>query len=306
MEVSFSTTDINEQIEYLHSFFRSETDQKGLKIFLSATLPSALAKIKTDKEKVYAILTNLVKNAVKFTPAGSITFGYELKNKNLEFFVRDTGVGIPREQQEFIFERFRQGNESLARKHEGAGLGLSITKAYVEMLGGKIWVESEFGKGSAFYFTIPYLVESDEITSSHTIVSVQPDKEPFRKLKILIAEDDEFSAMLITNAIQPFCKKLFVAGNGAEAIEELRKYPDIDLVLMDISMPVMDGYEATKGIRLFNKDVVIIAQTAYGLMGDKEKAIAAGCNDHISKPVSKNDLSVLIQKYFDGAVAANS
>jgi CheY-like chemotaxis protein len=269
-------------------------------------LPSTHAKIKTDKEKVYAILTNLVKNAVKFTPAGSITFGYELKNKNLEFFVRDTGVGIPREQQEFIFERFRQGNESLARKHEGAGLGLSITKAYVEMLGGKIWVESEFGKGSAFYFAIPYLVESDEITSSHTIVSVQPDKEPFRKLKILIAEDDEFSAMLITNAIQPFCKKLFVAGNGAEAIEELRKYPDIDLVLMDISMPVMDGYEATKKIRLFNQEVIIIAQTAYGLRGDKEKAIAAGCNDHISKPVSKNDLSVLIQKYFDGAVAANS
>jgi PAS domain S-box-containing protein len=306
MEVSFSTTDINEQIQYLYSFFKTETDQKGLKIFTSVTLPSALAKIKTDKEKVYAILTNLVKNAVKFTPVGSIRFGYELKNDTLEFFVQDTGVGIPQEQQEFIFERFRQGNESLARKHEGAGLGLSITKAYVEMLGGKIWVESESGKGSAFYFTIPYLVESDEIKSPKTIVSVQTDKEPYQKLKILIAEDDEFSAMLITKAIQPFCKELFVAGNGAEAIEELRKYPDIDLVLMDISMPVMDGYEATKEIRSFNKDVVIIAQTAYGLMGDKEKAIAVGCNDHISKPIRNKDLYVLIRKYFDGAVTAGN
>lgn len=306
MEVSYSTTDINEQIEYLYSFFRTETDQKGLKIFSSVTLPSALAKIKTDKEKVYAILTNLVKNAVKFTPAGSIRFGYELKKDTLEFFVQDTGVGIPQEQQEFIFERFRQGNESLARKHEGAGLGLSITKAYVEMLGGKIWVESEYRKGSAFYFTIPYQVENEEITVPQTIVSTQTDKEPYRKLKILIAEDDEFSAMLITKTIQPFCKELFVAGNGAEAIEELRKYPDIDLVLMDISMPVMDGYEATKEIRSFNKDVVIIAQTAYGLMGDKEKAIAVGCNDHISKPIRNKDLYVLIRKYFDGAVTAGN
>jgi PAS domain S-box-containing protein len=306
MEVSFSTTDINEQIEYLHSFFKTETDQRGLKISTTVTLSPALAKIKTDKEKVYAILTNLVKNAVKFTPAGSIRFGYELKNDTLEFFVQDTGVGIPQEQQEFIFERFRQGNESLARKHEGAGLGLSITKAYVEMLGGKIWVESESGKGSAFYFTIPYLVDSEEIKRPKTAVSAQTDKGPYQKLKILIAEDDEFSAMLITKAIQPFCKELFVAGNGAEAVEELHRYPDIDLVLMDISMPVMDGYEATKKIRYFNKNVIIIAQTAYGLMGDKEKALAAGCNDHISKPIRNKDLYGLIQKHFDGTVTAEN
>ncbi len=305
MEVSFSTTDINEQIEYLHSFFKTETDQKGLKIFSSVTLPSALAKIKTDKEKVYAILTNLVKNAVKFTPVGSIRFGYELKNDNLEFYVKDTGVGISQQQQEYIFERFRQGNESLARKHEGAGLGLSITKAYVEMLGGKIWVESEYGKGSAFYFTIPY-VAGEELTNSQPKVPVHTTKEPLQKLKILIAEDDEFSAMLITKAIQPFCKELFVAGNGAEAVEELRKYPDIDLVLMDISMPIMDGYEATKKIRNFNQNVIIIAQTAYGLMGDKEKALAAGCNDHISKPIKNKDLYGLILKHFDGAVSARS
>jgi len=305
MEVSLSTTDINGQIEYLHSFFKTETDQKGLKIHTSLSLPPELAKIKTDTEKVYAILTNLVKNAIKFTPSGTITFGYELKNQNLEFFVKDTGVGISEQQQEFIFERFRQGNESLARKHEGAGLGLSITKAYVEMLGGKIWVESESGKGSSFYFTLPYLPQKDAITSPST-AQVLTDKENFHKLRILIAEDDEFSAMLITKAIQPFCKELFVAGNGAEAIEELRKYPEIDLVLMDISMPVMDGYEATKEIRSFNKDVVIIAQTAYGLSGDKEKALKAGCNDHISKPIRNKDLYSLIRKYFDGAATSGN
>lgn len=306
MEVSASETDINEQITFIHSFFSAESDQKGLKIYTSTPLSTAQANILTDKEKVYAILINLVKNAIKFTSQGSIKFGYELKKNHLEFFVQDTGVGIPPEQQKFIFERFRQGNESLARKHEGAGLGLSITKAYVEMLGGKIWVESEIGIGSTFYFTTPYLVSSDEKISPHINNSVPVGKKPLQKLKILIAEDDEFSAMLITNTIQPFCKELYVTGNGAEAVEELQNYPDIDLVLMDISMPVMDGFEATRKIRLFNKDVIIIAQTAYGLLGDKEKALKAGCNDHISKPIRKKDLSVLISKYFDGVVNANS
>ena len=133
-----------------------------MQFFFKNSLPSKEAIIKTDREKVYAILTNLVKNAIKFTGIGSIEFGYEKKGKYLEFFVKDTGIGIRQEQKEIIFERFRQGSESLTRNYEGAGLGLSISKAYVEMLGGKIWVESEVGKGSIFYFTIPYNTESEE------------------------------------------------------------------------------------------------------------------------------------------------
>lgn len=160
MKISISETNVNEEIEYVYAFLKPEAEQKGLQISFKNTLPEKEATIKTDKEKFYAILTNLVKNAIKFTKTGSIEFGYGSTSsptgqEELEFFVKDTGIGIHPEQLEIVFERFRQGSESLNKKYEGAGLGLAISKAYVEMLGGKIWIESEPGKGSTIYFTIP-------------------------------------------------------------------------------------------------------------------------------------------------------
>jgi CheY-like chemotaxis protein len=185
---------------------------------------------------------------------------------------------------------------------QGAGLGLSISKAYVEMLGGKIWVESEEGIGSTFYFTLPYNALSEEKIVVGKVVQPQ-DKENqvnpgVSGLKILIAEDDETSEMLITIDVKKFSKNVLIAGTGSEAVEVSRNNPDIDLILMDILMPVMNGYEATRQIRQFNKEVVIIAQTAFGLFGDREKAIEAGCNDYISKPINRAELLALIQKYF--------
>jgi len=162
MEISLSETNVNEQIEYIYAIFKPEADQKGVQIFFKNSLPTKETTIKTDREKINVILANLVKNAIKFTNKGYIEIGYEKKSKYLEFYVKDTGTGIRPEQKEFIFERFRQGSESLTRNYEGAGLGLSISKAYVEMLGGKIWVESEEGKGSVFYFTIPYNADHKE------------------------------------------------------------------------------------------------------------------------------------------------
>lgn len=156
INVSVSETNVNEQVECIYSRFRSEVEQNNIRFSFKNTLPAKESIVKTDREKVNAIITNLVKNAIKFTKTGSIEFGYEKKGGQLEFFVKDTGVGIQKEQMRIIFERFRQGNESLSRSYEGAGLGLSISKAYVEMLEGKIWVESEEGKGSTFFFTIPY------------------------------------------------------------------------------------------------------------------------------------------------------
>jgi len=302
MEVYISETNVNEQTEYIYAFFKPETDQKGLQFFLKNTLPVKEAIIKTDPEKVYAILTNLVKNAIKFTHKGSIEFGYNLKPTEpveLEFFVKDTGIGIRQEHKKFIFDRFRQGNESLTRNYEGSGLGLSISKAFVKMLGGKIWVESEEGKGSVFYFTIPYNVEPEEKNVIKNVVSADRAENQIKDLKILIAEDDEGSEKLITMAAKIFGKEVLKARTGVEAIEACRNNPDIDLVLMDIKMPEMDGYEATRQIRQFNKDVVIIAQTAYALTGDREMAIEAGCNDYISKPIKKAELMALIQKYFN-------
>ncbi len=314
MKVTISETNVNEQTEYIYAFFKPEIDQKGLQFFLKNTLPAKEAIIKTDREKVYVILTNLVKNAIKFTHKGSIEFGYNLKPTEpktagmagepvepveLEFFVKDTGMGIRQEQKEFIFDRFRQGSISLNRNFEGAGLGLSISKAFVKMLGGNIWVESEEGKGSVFYFTIPYNVEPEEKNVIKNVVSADRTENQIKDLKILIAEDDEGSEKLITMAVKIFGKEVLKARTGVESIEACRNNPDIDLVLMDIKMPEMDGYEATRQIRQFNKDVVIIAQTAYALTGHREMAIEAGCNDYISKPIKKDELMALIQKYFN-------
>src|SRR5450759_1389472 len=156
MKVDIKDTNINEKMEFTYKFFRPEVEMKGLQLLFKNGLPAKEAIINTDNEKVYAILTNLVKNAIKFTYEGSIEFGYEKKGEYLEFFVKDTGIGIQQNQHKIIFERFRQGSESYNRGYEGSGLGLSICKSYVEMLGGNIWVESEEGKGSTFYFTIPY------------------------------------------------------------------------------------------------------------------------------------------------------
>ena len=240
-----------------------------------------------------------MKNALKFTHNGFIEFGYEKKEGLLEFYVKDTGTGICRDHQGFIFERFRQADESFNRNYEGVGLGLSISKAYVELLDGTIWVESEPGKGSIFYFTIPYNVKKHSDTIIDKELPLSLEKNQAKNLNMLIAEDDEISAMLITKKVEKFVKKELKAKTGSEAVEVCRNNPDIDFVLMDIKMPEMDGYEATRLIRQFNKDVIIIATTAFALKGDKERTIAAGCNDYISKPIDSKLLIELIQKYFN-------
>ena len=167
MEVNVKESNVNEQIEYIYTFFKPEVEGKGMQLFFKNSLPLKEAIVKTDREKIYAILTNLVKNAIKYTNEGSIEFGYNLveplhATALLEFFVKDTGIGIPKDRQEAVFDRFVQADIGNKRAFQGAGLGLSISKAYVEMLGGKIWVESEEGKGSIFYFTIPYNSEPKE------------------------------------------------------------------------------------------------------------------------------------------------
>lgn len=297
MEVSKEESNINEQIEYIFTFFKPEIEAKGMLFSFRNSLSLKESIIITDREKVYAILTNLVKNAIKYTERGSIKVGCTKKDNFLEFYVDDTGIGIPKDRQEAIFERFIQADITDKNAHQGAGLGLSISKAYIEMLGGKIWVESEKGIGSTFYFTLPYQTEMIDENSTKIENSYPVEVPSVNKLKILIVEDDEISEELIAIAVKKFGEEIISVRTGIEAVTACKNNHDIDLVLMDIQLPEMDGYEATRQIRKFNEDIVIIAQTAFGLSGDREKAIASGCNDYIAKPINLLELKQMIIKY---------
>ena len=298
IKVALSETNINDQLEFIFAFFNPDAQAKGISLIFKNASSDEVTVIVSDKEKIYAILANLVKNAIKFTRSGFVEFGYTKKENSYEFYVKDTGIGIRFDQRDVIFERFRQGSESLTRNYEGTGLGLSISKAYAEMLGGNIWFESEFGKGSVFYFNLPISSEKRIKPVFNTVIQEVPADEKIKSLVILIVEDDLPSEILMTRLIRPFSKKILKVTTGIDAVDTCRDNPDIDLVLMDIKLPEMDGYESTREIRKFNKDIIIIAQTAFGLMDEKEKALEAGCNDFIAKPINRSAFLALIQKYF--------
>ncbi|MCK4921519.1 MAG: response regulator, partial [Bacteroidales bacterium] len=301
MGVSVSEININAQLEYLFSFFKPEAERRGLNLSLVNTLESKNVIIISDQEKLYAILLNLIKNAIKYTNKGSVEFGFsfcsdnstastastssateessteesakEESAKELEFYVKDTGIGIDNYQLEAIFERFVQADLSLSKPYEGVGLGLSIARAYVLMLGGKIRVESEVGKGSHFYFTIPYNYTKKEISTTNDIVSETMSERKGGNLKILIVEDEEVANTYLSILVEDIGKEILHAENGVKAVEICRQNQDIDLILMDIKMPEMNGYEATRQIRKTNKDVVVVAQTAFALMGAAKKQL---------------------------------
>ena len=309
MKVNMKDSNINEQIEYIYKILNPQAERKGLQLLFHNGLNSEKSNIKTDRDKIISILSNLVKNAIKYSENGRIEFGYSLEETKdslptkhqtpfLQFYVKDAGIGIPKDRQEAIFERFIQADIGDKRAYQGAGLGLAITKSYVEMLGGRIWVESKVGIGSIFYFTLPYSADQKIGNMTQDTSRAKQVNLGFPKLKILIAEDDETSCYLLSIGIKRFGEKILNASSGRKAVEECRNNPDLDLILMDIKMPDIDGYEATRQIRQFNQQVIIIAQTAYALIGDREKAINAGCNDYIAKPISKDKLMELIQKYF--------
>ena len=304
IEINNKTTNINEQIEFLTSFFAPEIEKKGLRLVYSKTFTTDKAYIETDVEKLYGILTNLLKNAIKHTYKGAIEIGYHLKsddNKNfLELFVTDSGDGIPEDKINVIFDRFMQADMSNKTAYQGAGLGLSISKAYVEMLGGEIWVESEHGIGSTFRFTIPYKqVAAEEVKiETEKIVMAENKEKSIARLKVLIVEDDPGMEFLLSETVQEFCSELLIARDGMEALEISKNNPDIDLILMDVRIPKMDGYETTEEIRQFNKDVVIIAQTACAFSSDRDKAMEVGCNDYVSKPIDTELFEALMKKHF--------
>jgi PAS domain S-box-containing protein len=287
---------LNSILKILFDQFHSEAAKKNISLNYSMSLPENEDIIKTDETKLIQIISNLLGNALKFTKKGSIDFGYVIKNKYLEFYIKDTGIGIPEDMHKVIFERFRQVETAMARDYEGSGLGLSISKAYVELLGGKIWLTSKPGEGSVFYFTIPYnevslnRIQENEITENYT------DKHK-KTITLLVAEDEINNFKLLEFYLSNLNIILIHASNGSEAVEICKKNKKINLVLMDLKMPVMDGFEATKKIKEFRPDLPVVAQTAYVRDVDKTKAFSCGCSAFISKPFRKEELLILIREH---------
>ncbi len=296
LKLSQDEVNLNSMLNKLLTQFAPKAAEKGIEFSLENILPERILNIKTDANKLTQILTNLLSNAFKFTAQGKIAFGCKHKNDILEFYVSDTGIGISQNQHTLIFDRFCQVENSVSRQYEGTGLGLSIAKAYTELMGGRIWLNSEKGSGSVFYFTIPFII-SCKIEISETLVykNTKPDKTG--KKTILVAEDEETNYMLIVELLASLNAELIHAVNGKEALEICESGKEIALVLMDIKMPVMDGYTATVEIRKILPDLPIIAITAFAYESDREKAISSGCTDYLSKPIRKALLIETINKY---------
>jgi PAS domain S-box-containing protein len=247
--------------------------------------------LNSDPEIFHKILAHLLNNAIKFTQKGTISYGYFAKEEFIEVFVKDTGVGIGNESLDLVFDFFVKEDRGPLMITEGSGLGLSIAKGMIDVIGGEIRVESQLGAGSCFYFTIPYM--KDNLLGT-TVISGIEHKLKLAGASILIAEDDETNFYYLNTLLtREKVAKIYHASNGREAIELFMMNPDIQLILMDIKMPEIDGLEATRQIKLLNSAVPIIAITAYAMSGDEDRVLAAGCDGYLSKPISK---SILLKK----------
>jgi len=248
----------------------------------------------TDKSKLRQILNNLINNANKFTKNGKITVGYKLKNNEIEFYIEDTGIGIDPSLQDKIFDRFIQAEVEITRQYGGTGLGLAISKGNIKLLNGRVWVCSEINKGSTFYFTIPYSPIKENATKeaiNSPVISIKSNK------LILVAEDEEFNYLFIKELLKKTQIEILYARNGVQAVEICRQNSNIELVLMDIKMPIMNGFEAAQEIIKFRPNIKIIAQTAFAMSEDRRHALNSGFIDYISKPFNEGQLLSLIDKH---------
>lgn len=287
---------IYEILSDVYENFSQKAKEKDVTLRIENYLPPHYNKILLDESKLLKILNNLVENALKFTITGYVEIGCKLYDGKIQFHVKDSGIGIAKEKFQKIFERFSQADDTISNNYGGLGLGLSIARENAELLGSKIFVHSEPGIGSDFYFsisfnpvpevkqTVPVIPATQLQESKHTILIAEDEATNYRYLEILIGK------------IYPNCVILH-ATDGAQAIEKCRAVPEIELVLMDIQLPVVDGYEAIRQIREFRHHLPIIAQSAYSKVTDINNAKDAGCDDYITKPISLEELYKVLEKY---------
>ncbi len=302
IRVNKTECDINKLFpDLLKAFkgYKNKNNKQHLRLNLLIPDATTPLPVKTDCFRLKQIITNLLSNAVKFTDNGDIDFGYNIKNDSfIEFFVKDTGVGLSPEEIKVIFERFKRTRQSEDKKISGTGLGLSITKNLVELLGGEMWVESEPGKGSLFSFSLPYIRITEPLKSAEPEEKM-PGNYAWKDKIFLIVEDDIQSFSYLKEILRPTSASILWSQEGDEAIKQCLKNSEIDLVLMDIQLPKKNGYEATKEIRKNRPSLPIIAQTAYAMEGDREKSVLAGCDDYITKPLNAVKLLAKIAQFVE-------
>ena len=289
--VKLEKTNINKLLNNLYVEYTQKIDSESKPIDIKFDIPLKEININTDIVRLKQIFSNIINNSIKFTNKGTISVGVILNNnENIKFYVKDTGIGMNDEQIKYIFDRFRQIDDKVNRGYQGAGLGLSISKQLIELLGGKIWVDSKLGEGSTFYFTIPNSV------TDHN--NQKLSNTPKDLLNVLIVEDEDANFFLLKEILNKRNYRIIRARDGQEAVD-LTNDEKFDLVLMDIQLPKLNGFEATKIIRKKNSNIPIIAQTAYANYNYVVQSLDAGCNDFIAKPIKSKKLFTLIDKYLN-------
>lgn len=279
---------VNDVLSEIGTFFLMRDEKlssKSISFEIKNELKDGQNDILCDFERLKQLLINIIDNAYKYTHKGEIVVGCKLADENnILFYVKDTGIGISKEKLGMVFERFRQADESyLAREYGGTGLGLSICKGILDLIGGRIWVESELEKGSTFFFTIPYKhIEKPKAQKEETLIK----RYDFKGKTILIVEDVEYNMDLLTEILLPTNVVLLKAANGVKAMNVFHSNPKIDLVLMDIRLPDTNGFDLTKKMLAERSNLKVIAQTAYASEDDKERCFQAGCIDFVTKPIS--------------------
>ncbi len=299
LKFNISNTDLNRLMDVLYTQFETERinrNKHNIKLQCIKGIAKGGSVILTDETRIRQVLSNLISNALKFSDNGTIKFGYQMKDdSNLLFFVKDSGIGISGSKQSIIFERFRQEDESFTRKYGGTGLGLAISKSIIEQMGGKIWVDSEKNKGAAFYISLPF--EQSPFIRKITDEADSEMEYCWNNKTILIVEDDYMGSEYLKEIMEPTGVMIMLAENGIDAVNICKNKPEIGLILMDLRLPKMDGYAATLEIRKSRPEVPIIVQTANALPEDKERAMNAGSNEFITKPINRLALLNIIDKY---------
>jgi PAS domain S-box-containing protein len=288
--------DINHAMLTLYEQFYIKSLYPNITIQYHSFIPDKDARIITDSVKLLQILSNLVGNALKYTREGSVKFSCSIMNKELYFKVEDTGIGIPKHLHTKIFDRFWQVDSTVTREFGGTGLGLSISKAYAELMGGRIWLDSEPGKGSVFHFTVPY-VPVTKTNPGDSDEKVNLIEESLSKKVILIAEDELNNFLLIREYLSSSMFTVIRVENGLDAVNMCKNRSDIEIILMDVKMPVMDGIEATRQIKIMKPEIPVIAVTAYSYDTDRKRLLESGFDEFLPKPLKQDALLKIINQF---------